>query len=571
MAKTTSTDIAYAAILTAVNIILLAVVLPPTGTIQITFLSNTLVFLFLVAFIGYGLGKIGDGTLILAETISLVFIMVHAGGYLLTWTFIRDQVLFSLLIFAVGIAVGSSFFKNIHLDLKLRLSREHIDHRTVLVGGIGIAGFTLLLTYLVSMIGELSTNPLIYALPATRYGLLFSLLNGTILTILLGDELISKPLLTILGSVLVYLSGLSVPLVIAVVRLRRPEYVISKRQEITLGTIIRKLKNSRWIKGRGKLSIGIELGKENNHVVVVGASGTGKSYLCKKIISQLRRYDIPVLVIDVHGEYGSIEEANIITPIGNPINILDDMGKMPEVRAREVADLISTAFRLGNVQRLALMQLISELYMRKTNPTLDDLEELIEEYLTSSKELGSFDKEVLKSLLPYVRSLRPKNKLARWVLPEEILGNKVTVVDLSVVNDMSLIKIYVETLLESVFHTAQLMRRGLFIVIEEVHRFSSKGKKSIIPRLFMEGRKFGIAVVAVTQDPLSVEPAVFTNTKVIISYVIPEASSSSYMARIFSGNDLVKYKKLREVLTSLKQFEALVWIRGDENVYVVKT
>ena len=247
------------------------------------------------------------------------------------------------------------------------------------------------------------------------------------------------------------------------------------------------------------------------------------------------------------------------------------MGKMPEVRAREVADLISTAFRLGNVQRLALMQLISELYMRKTNPTLDDLEELIEEYLTSSKELGSFDKEVLKSLLPYVRSLRPKNKLARWVLPEEILGNKVTVVDLSVVNDMSLIKIYVETLLESVFHTAQLMRRGLFIVIEEVHRFSSKGKKSIIPRLFMEGRKFGIAVVAVTQDPLSVEPAVFTNTKVIISYVIPEASSSSYMARIFSGNDLVKYKKLREVLTSLKQFEALVWIRGDENVYVVKT
>ncbi len=571
MAKTTSTDVAYAAILTAVNIILLVVMLPPATTMQITFLSNTLIFLFLVAFIGYGLGKIGDGILILAETISLIFIMIHAEGYLLSWTFIRDQVLFSLLIFAAGIAVGSSFFKNVHLDMKLHIGREYMNYKAILIGGIGIAGFTLLLIYLASMISELSTNLLMYILPTSRHGLLFSLLNGVILTLLLSDELISKPLLTVLSSIMVYLSGLSTPLVVAIIRLRRSEYVITKRQEITLGTIIKKLKDSHWVKGRGKLSISIELGKENNHVVVIGASGTGKSYFCKKMISQLRQYDIPVLVIDVHGEYRSIEKADIITPLGNPINILDNMGKMPEVRAREVADLISTAFRLGNVQRLALAQLISELYMKKTKPTLDDLEELMEEYLAGSKELGSFDKEVLKSLLPYVRSLRPKNRLARWVLPEEILSNKVTVVDLSVVNDMSLIKIYVETLLESVFYTAQLTRKGLFIVIEEVHRFSSKGRKSVIPRLFMEGRKFGIAVVAVTQDPLGVEPAIFTNTKVIISYVIPEASSSSYMARIFSGNDLVKYKKLREVLTTLKQFEALVWIRGDENVYVVKT
>jgi len=569
MTKTISSDIIHATILTAVNIILLAIMLPPANLAQFTYASNTLIFLLFIAFLGYGLGKVGDGVLILTEILSITFIMIYIGEYAYTWSFIRDQLLFSLLIFTAGISLGSSFFKNIRFDARLRLSRKQVNHRSVIIGGVGITGFTLLFIYLISAINRFM-NIQALMLPVTPYGLLFSIFNGLILIITLSNELASKLLFTLFGSLLICLSGLSTPLVIIMARWSRLE-TVGRKQQIILGSIVKKMKNSHWIKDRGKLNINIELGKENNHMVIVGASGAGKSYFCKKVISQLRRHSIPVLVIDAHGEYTSIEDAKVITPLSDYVNILDTMGKTPEVRAREVADLISAAFRLGNVQRLALTQLISELYQRMMNPTLNDLKELIEEYLSSDKELGTFDKEVLRSILPYIKSLGPGGELARWVQPEEIFSNKVTVVDLSVVSDMSLIRVYVETLLESVFYTAQVVRRGLFIVIEEVHRFSSKGRKSIVPRLFMEGRKFGIAVIAVSQDPLSVEPAIFTNTKFIVNYVIPEAASSSYMARILSGNDLMKYKKLREALTALKQFEALVWIRGDEFVYMVKT
>jgi len=568
MIKTISSNLTYAAILTVVNTVLLAIIMPSTSLTQFTYLSNTIVFLILIAFLGYGLGKVGDGVLILTEVLSIAFIIVYIGQYAYVWSFIRDQLVFSLLIFSAGVFLGSSFLRNIRFEIKSQLSKKFIDYRSAAMAAAGVAGFTLLLVYVVTTINRV-TGARILILSITPFGIIFSILNGLILAIMLGEKLVSKLTLTVLSSFLVYLSGLSTPLIVMLVRHGGSE-ALSSRRVITIGNIIRVLSNSQWVRGRGKLNVSIELGRENNHMVIVGASGTGKSILCKKIISQLRHYSIPVLVIDVHGEYRSLEDARIITPLTDYVNILDTMGKSPEVRAREVADLISSAFRLGNVQRLALTQIILELYEKVMNPTLQDLREAVEDYLSSSKELGTFNKEVLKSILPYIRSLVPSRPV-RWFQPEEVLSSNITVVDLSVVNDMSLIRIYVETFLESLFYTAQLVRSGLFIVMEEVHRFSSRGRKSIVPKLFMEGRKFGVAVIAVTQDPLSVEPAIFTNTKLIINYIVPEASSSSYMARILSGNDLVKYKKIRETLTALKQFEALVWLRGGEYIYMVKT
>ncbi|MCD6278965.1 MAG: ATP-binding protein [Desulfurococcales archaeon] len=569
MIKTISSDLTYAAILTVVNTVLLAIIMPSASLTQFTYLSNTIVFLILIAFLGYGLGKVGDGVLILTEVLSIAFVIVYIGQYAYVWSFIRDQLVFSLLIFSAGVFLGSSFLRNIRFEIKSQLSKEFIDCRSAAMAAAGIAGFTLLLVYIATTINRFM-GAHILILSITPFGIIFSILNGLILAIVLGGKLVSKLTLTVLSSFLVYLSGLSTPLVVTLVR-RSGSEALSSRRVITIGNIVRVLSNSQWVRGRGKLNVSIELGRENNHMVIVGASGTGKSNLCKKIISQLRHYSIPVLVIDVHGEYRSLEDARIITPLTDYVNILDTMGKSPEVRAREVADLISSAFRLGNVQRLALTQIILELYEKVMNPTLQDLREVVEDYLSSSKELGTFDREVLRSILPYIRSLVPSDRPVRWFQPEEVLSSNITVVDLSVVNDMSLIRIYVETLLESLFYTAQLVRSGLFIVMEEVHRFSSRGRKSIVPKLFMEGRKFGIAVIAVTQDPLSVEPAIFTNTKLIINYIVPEASSSSYMAKILSGNDLVKYKKIRETLTALKQFEALVWIRGGKYIYMVKT
>jgi DNA helicase HerA-like ATPase len=180
---------------------------------------------------------------------------------------------------------------------------------------------------------------------------------------------------------------------------------------------------------RGRLEIGKYLDDESpsclpvavltNHVAVVGASGSGKTYMAKVIVEEAVRQKIPVLAIDPQGDlvqflkpsrnpergrqasfdaYWSTVSPRILTPGSshgirislNPLRLPadEDLAHLSEARRKEElnAMLAATAANLVNMARAGgdtelqqtyLMQLLRKLISRSNRPQLD-LEKIAE-------------------------------------------------------------------------------------------------------------------------------------------------------------------------------------------------
>ncbi|MEM2914606.1 MAG: ATP-binding protein, partial [Candidatus Bathyarchaeia archaeon] len=48
----------------------------------------------------------------------------------------------------------------------------------------------------------------------------------------------------------------------------------------------------------------------SHHVAILGATGSGKSYTCGVLCEELLDLNVPVVVIDPHGEYQSLSDQN---------------------------------------------------------------------------------------------------------------------------------------------------------------------------------------------------------------------------------------------------------------------
>ena len=108
----------------------------------------------------------------------------------------------------------------------------------------------------------------------------------------------------------------------------------------------------------------------NGHVLIMGKSGTGKTYTLKKMLDQIsKQARVRAHVMDVHGDI-DIEEASTVkfseaTTYGfNPLTINPDPdfgGVRKRVRSF-IAALSRTGFRLGPKQEAALRNILVDLY-----------------------------------------------------------------------------------------------------------------------------------------------------------------------------------------------------------------
>lgn len=110
----------------------------------------------------------------------------------------------------------------------------------------------------------------------------------------------------------------------------------------------------------------------NGHVLIVGKSGTGKTYTLKNMISQLSvqaQGKLRVHVMDVHGDIdlpgASTVKFSESTPYGfNPlmINPDPDFGGVRKRIQSFLAALNRTGFQLGSKQEAALRNILLDLY-----------------------------------------------------------------------------------------------------------------------------------------------------------------------------------------------------------------
>ena len=77
---------------------------------------------------------------------------------------------------------------------------------------------------------------------------------------------------------------------------------------VYIGTPIRSTNNR---------SIGIPLRNLFEHTLVIGSTGSGKTYTVSRIVKRLWeiKRDVKIVIIDWHGEYGDLlPEANVLSP-----------------------------------------------------------------------------------------------------------------------------------------------------------------------------------------------------------------------------------------------------------------
>jgi len=121
-----------------------------------------------------------------------------------------------------------------------------------------------------------------------------------------------------------------------------------------------------------------------------------------------------------------------------------------------------------------------------------------------------------------------------------------------------------ETLLRKIAHymyvSGESMGLSHYIVIDEAHRICKRSTEpSLVARLMMESRKYGIGFIIITQQPLDIDEGIIANSALKISFKLSEPENLDYMAKTLAGyiseNRLEIFK---EALYYMPRFYAIV-------------
>ncbi len=272
------------------------------------------------------------------------------------------------------------------------------------------------------------------------------------------------------------------------------------------------------------------------HLAVLAKSGSGKSYSVGVLLEEIIDKNVPLLIIDPHGEYSSLkypneEESEIkqmvnfnISPKGyqiqeysdTKINIRAKPLKLPEnLSNEEIIKIIPQ--KLSNNQ-------LGLLYNAINNSTSRDFAELI---LNLQAEESSNKWQVIAALEQLIKldlfsaSPTPYHEMIR--------SGIASIINLRGINP-EIQEIIVYKLTKDLFELRKQNKiPPFFLVLEEAHNFCperSFGEKTcskIIRTVASEGRKFGLGLCVISQRPARVDKSVISQctTQIILKLTNP--------------------------------------------------
>ena len=317
-----------------------------------------------------------------------------------------------------------------------------------------------------------------------------------------------------------------------------------------------------------KISIDIHT---NPHIVISGASGSGKSYTAARIATQIARITkSSVIIIDPHGEYKNLLNGGmVINASTSSINPLDLQGKSPRQRAIEITSLVSSLFKLGPLQERLLEDAILLAYetrgiienepstWRKTPPTLLDVAQILRQI--ASKEKRAY------IVATYIESLASRVFTKTRISMDSILSSrKPVIIDLSSIGERSWQSLYIELFLEKLYvamkekDLAKSIRAVL--VIDEAHLVASKNsRRNIVANMAAELRKYGLALILIAQRLDDLDKSILANTGTKIALRQVEPKLAKYVAESMAiSNNRDEIDILTETLGLLPKGYAIV-------------
>jgi len=535
-------EVLVALILTGLNVAI-GFVLASAGTLAPpTF--QVLAVSALVALCGYVASRSRSLLLLLAETSFVVSAVLSSYPRLAT----------ILGLYAVGVVAGLA---KVGRELEVRLGTPKYYYSVPVS-----VGASLLCSAVVDLLGLRLGNPvvdLVRVLLSSRGVPTLELALSATVVLLTQAYLASlRPQVVTLAAAS-SLSPFSLPLIPA---LHTLGWALASRERryLTLGRVVEVVRGPPV----SRLEVPFSRGA-NRNILVVGASGTGKSTLAKELASRVADLGIATVVFDVHGEYcGELRSFRCLDAAELSLNIFKASEEGVRQRVDFLVDVVTDLYALGSLQRIALSKALLETYKERGESA--DLSHLLDLVLRASQgevNLG-VSQAVVKSLVPYVESLVYAFRPGR-VRVEDLEGSEV-VLDLSRLSD-GVSQIVVEVVLEELFTTAQRSGRELVVVVDEVHRFLRRGRA--LQKIFREGRKYGISAIVVTQDPQSIPRDIILNSAAVVAFALPEAATARYMAKLVAPENPRLSERVASKLMSLPQFRALAVV-AERGSYVIE-
>jgi uncharacterized protein len=282
------------------------------------------------------------------------------------------------------------------------------------------------------------------------------------------------------------------------------------------------------------------------HCSILAMTGSGKSYTTAVIIEEMIEKEVPLLIIDPHGEYASLKEPNDDPDIEALAEKFDiDPQGFPNVTIytpanKKLCEYADRQLRL-NGANLTPKEIIEYVPSELNNTELGLVYEAVN--ALKNDNISNYTiKDVLKEISSSHSAMKwgVYNKLEPLINSEFLSDRPTPLSDLFARGRVSIVdmkgihpdvqQIIVAKLLSNLFEERKAGRipAGM-VVVEEAHNFCpEKGfmkttSSDVLRTIASEGRKFGLGLLIVSQRPAKVDKNVLSqcNTQIIMRVTNP--------------------------------------------------
>jgi DNA helicase HerA-like ATPase/DNA-binding CsgD family transcriptional regulator len=298
--------------------------------------------------------------------------------------------------------------------------------------------------------------------------------------------------------------------------------------------------------------IDIHVNKEDfyKHFAVLAQTGAGKSYLTGVLIEEMLEQDLPVMIIDPHGEFNSLSQPNPdnedeserkgykVNEYSPNTDINDHALPLSfssvNMEKKELLDVVPDS--LTNSQMGVLYNALKRLRDKGDDYTLNDIMD----------EVSNEDSTAKWNLLNSLEQLDRSGLFSEDAIDLEDLlePGEATIINLKAVEPETA-EMTMFMLAKRMFNLRKENRIPPFImVIEEAHNFApEKGfeqalSNKILRKIASEGRKFGLGIGVISQRPARIDKNVLSQ------------ANTQFILRVTNPNDLKAISKSFEGITS---------------------
>ena len=267
----------------------------------------------------------------------------------------------------------------------------------------------------------------------------------------------------------------------------------------------------------------------NPHISITGETGSGKTQATKAIVSELRRQDVPALILDFKDDYSNesfitTEEFQLYDagcgslPINPLIPAIDKRQDLinPAQHVYQVANIVKRIYKLGDQQAFRLREAIKRSYQRagislqpgtlpagrqfpafdivRSELVNDKVNEPLLGRLSPIFDLGLFAGDAEQS--NFEEFLHASAVVRLGQLPSDEVKNSVA-------------EFFLMALYNHLIRQPQIHALGRLLILDEAWRVV---ESPFLTPLMREGRAFGLGVVIASQFPRDLPEAVIGST-----------------------------------------------------------